>query len=106
MTIREITVHAKGLRSKSIASESIAGKRAPGDGREEKIAFMSDVRALADEMNIPIMVTSGLSRKADWSPVPQKLRRITKKRLIEQGLQLQSPVRKIILSFFCLICYT
>lgn len=45
--------------------QSIAGNRALGDGREEKIAFMSDIRALADEMNIPILVASGLSRKTD-----------------------------------------
>lgn len=45
--------------------QSIAGNRASGDGRKEKIAFMSDIRALADEMNIPILVTSELSRKTD-----------------------------------------
>lgn len=45
--------------------QSIAGNRVPDDGFEEKIAFMSGIRALADEMNILILVTSGLKRKTD-----------------------------------------
>lgn len=45
--------------------KNIAGNCIPGDGTEEKVAFMSGIRALADEMNIPVLVTSGLNRETD-----------------------------------------
>lgn len=41
------------------------GNYTKGKGLEEKVAFMSGVQNLADEKNIPVLVTSGLKRDVD-----------------------------------------